>query len=121
MLGRPSERPRQPLELALGILLLMLMVLAVQSALGLVFAPRYRDFPFAPLLGASVPLLMMTTMGGQLRGGRPAAQTVAAFTLVLSAVYIVLNETFANWQALWFCAGLVVLAVTLARVRDAPG
>jgi hypothetical protein len=36
-----------------------------------------------------------------------------------SAVYIVLNEGFANWQALWFGAVLVVLAVTIDRLRDA--
>jgi hypothetical protein len=36
-------------------------------------------------------------------------------------VFIALNESFANWQALWFCAVLVAVAVTLLRLRDAPG
>ena len=119
MLGRHAQRPRQPLELALGMLLLLLVVLAVQSALGLVFDPRYRDFPFAPLLGAAVPLLIATTSEIRPMGRRPTAQTLAALTLVLAAVYILFNESFANWQAVWLCAGLVVLAVTLLRVRDA--
>jgi glucan 1,3-beta-glucosidase len=44
---------------------------------------------------------------------RLSAETVAAATLALSAIYIVFNESFANWQALWFCAGLLALAVTL--------
>ena len=48
------------------------------------------------------------------------AETVAALTLVGSAVYIVLNESFANWQALALAAALVVLALTLARAQDAP-
>jgi len=41
--------------------------------------------------------------------------------LVASAGYIVLNEGFANWQALWFCAALLGLAFILERARDAPG
>jgi hypothetical protein len=121
MLGRSPQRPRQPIELALGLFLLLLVVLALQSAFGLVFDPRYRDLPFAPLLGASIPLLLATTLGGRPRGRRPAAQTFAACTLILSTGYIVFNETFANWQAVWLCVGLVALAVTLLRVRDAPG
>jgi hypothetical protein len=52
MLGRRAARPRGPLVLSLGILLVALAVLSVQAALGLVFDARYRDFPFAPLTGA---------------------------------------------------------------------
>ena len=48
------------------------------------------------------------------------AETVAAAVLAASAVYIVLNESFANWQAVWFCAGLLGLGFILARARDAP-
>jgi glucan 1,3-beta-glucosidase len=51
---------------------------------------------------------------------QPCAETVAAATLALSAVYIVFNETLANWQALWFAAGLLVLAVSLLPERAAP-
>jgi len=119
MLGRRSQLPRRSLELAAGILLLLLVVLAVQSALGLVFDPRYRYLPFAPLLGAAVPLLLATTSLARPRGPRPAAQTFAALTLVLAGVYILFNESIANWQAVWLCAGFVVLAITLLRVRDA--
>jgi glucan 1,3-beta-glucosidase len=55
------------------------------------------------------------------KGGRPAAEKLAAGILAGSAVYIVINETVANWQALLFCAGLAMLALTLARARAAPG
>jgi hypothetical protein len=92
----------------------------VQAALGLVFDARYRDFPFAPLTGAAVPFLLIATWELRLKALRPAAETVAALTLALSATYIVLNEGLANWQALWFCAGLVALALTLLQARDAP-
>ena len=53
-------------------------------------------------------------------GKRAAAETLAAGALVVAAVYIAINETFANWQALGLCAGFVGLAVILSRVRDAP-
>jgi glucan 1,3-beta-glucosidase len=121
VLGRAADRKQETLALALGALLIVLIVLAVQAALGLVFDPRYRDFPFAPLWGATVPLLLATTMPVRLRRPDPLVQWVAAAVLVLSAVYIVVNETLANWQAVWFCGGLIVLALTLLRVRDAPG
>jgi glucan 1,3-beta-glucosidase len=48
------------------------------------------------------------------------AETVAAAVLALSAVYIVFNERFSNWQSVWFCAGLIGLAFILERARGAP-
>jgi glucan 1,3-beta-glucosidase len=121
VLGRAESRPHHPLALAIGGLMIVLLILAVQAALGLVFDPRYRDFPFAPLSGAAVPLLLTTTETLRLRAWKPVAERVAAWSLAISAVYIVFNETLANWQALWFCAGLIALALTLLRVRDGPG
>jgi hypothetical protein len=41
--------------------------------------------------------------------------------LLLCAGYIALSETFANWQSLWFCAGLIALAISLLPGRAAPG
>jgi hypothetical protein len=41
-----------------------------------------------------------------------------AVTLAVSAIYIVGNESFANWQALWFSAALFALALTLVRAQD---
>ena len=96
MLGRAGEPPRRLIPLALGLILLVTVVLSAQAALAMVFDGRYRDFPFAPLTGAAVPLLM-----------------------AVSAIYIVGNESFANWQALWFSAALFALALTLVRAQDA--
>jgi glucan 1,3-beta-glucosidase len=101
-------------------LLLLLTMLAVQAALGLVFDPRYRDFPFAPLSGAAAPFLVLLTSWPRRRDLRPAAETAAAAVLALAAVYVVCNETLANWQAVWFCAGLMALALVLLPARDAP-
>jgi exo-beta-1,3-glucanase (GH17 family) len=102
---------------ALGLALVALSVVAVQAALGLVFDPRYKDFSFAPMTAATVPFLALSLAGS--RGGpRGAAETAFAAVLAASAVYLVLNEGFANWQAMWLGAVLVGLAVTLFRVRD---
>jgi hypothetical protein len=121
VLGRRAERPRHPLGLALGVLLVVLVVLAVQAALGLVFDPRYRDFPFAPLTGAAFSFLLLVPSWPGRKDLRPTAETLAAAVVTLSAIYIVCNETLANWQAVWFCAAAMMLAVTLLPARDAPG
>jgi glucan 1,3-beta-glucosidase len=120
VLGRRAERPRELIALSLGFLLVILTVLALQAALGLVFDPRYRDFPFAPLTGAVVPFLLLSARPKR-RDLRPAAETLAAAVLAIAAVYVVCNETLANWQAVWFCAALLALAVTLLPARDVPG
>jgi exo-beta-1,3-glucanase (GH17 family) len=135
VLGRGDRRPRDLLVLALGVLLLVLGVLAVQAALGLVFDPRYRDFPFAPLAGAAVPFLLLVdkvTWWPRIWWPKaPAAEAAMAATLGASAVYVLFNEGLfneglfneglANWQAIAFAAGLIALAFTLLQARDAPG
>jgi len=97
------------------------MLLSLLTALGLVFDPRYRDFPFAPLTAAIVPLLTHSVVVRRAEGGRGAAETAAAVLLALSVIYIVPNEGFANWQSLWLCASFAALALTLWRVRGVPG
>jgi glucan 1,3-beta-glucosidase len=108
------------LPLSLAAALLVLAALSVQAALGLAFDPRYRDFPFAPLTAALAPFALMSGPL-RLRPKAPAAETAIAVTLAGAAVYIVLNEGFANWQAVWFGAALLALALTLRQARDAPG
>jgi len=122
LLGRTDWR-RDALDWALGGALVALTLLAVQAALGLVFDPRYRDIPFAPLTAGVVPFLMVQFLTRRRGGSWAAAEVVAAAVLTASAAYIVFNEKFSNWQSVWFCAGLIALAVTLAlaRARDVPG
>jgi exo-beta-1,3-glucanase (GH17 family) len=117
-LGRPAERPHAALALAGGAILVAATVLALQTALGLVFDPRYRDLTFAPITAAAIPYAIASVIGVRGRSRLGRAELVSAVTLAASAVYIVLNESFANWQALWFAGMLVVLAVTLFRLRD---
>ena len=121
LLGRREERPFELIARVTGTARLALTVLALQVALMLVFDPRYVDFPFAPLLAAALPFLVLSLGLRSDKGDRPAAETLAAAVLAGSAVYIAINETFANWQSLMLCAGLLMLAFTLVRVRDAPG
>jgi exo-beta-1,3-glucanase (GH17 family) len=116
------SRPHSPIARGGGVLLVATTVLALQTALGLVFDPRYREFEYAQLTAGVVPFAacVLFGAGGRERpanGRRGRAEIVAAVTLAGSAVYIVLNESFANWQAIWLSVMLVVLAMTLDRVR----
>ena len=100
-----------------ALLLMVVTVLAIQGALGLVFDPRYKDFQFAALTAAVVPLALLAFSGA--RGPRLGgiAELVAATVLAFAAVYLPLNETFANWQAVWTAALWLLLALTLWRAR----
>jgi exo-beta-1,3-glucanase (GH17 family) len=118
MMGARPNLPTTAIGRLCGLVLLVATILAVQTALGLVFDPRYRDFTSAPLTAAAVPFAVASFAPVRGDGGRGMAETIAAVTLAGSAVYIALSESFANWQALWFAAALVVLALTLWRLRD---
>lgn len=116
VLGRRADRPRDPLGFALGIILAVGCVVALESALGLVFDPRYRDFPFAPLTAAAMPFLVLLLIGdGESKRG--LAETVMAPALAGSAIYVAFNEGFANWQALWLCGVFLTFSVVVFRVR----
>ncbi len=119
IIGAATERAKDPLALAVGLVLMATMLLAVLTALGLVFDPRYKDFPFAPLTAAVVPFLLHTLMMPRPPGKRGMAEILSAALLALCVPYIALNESFANWQSLWTCAALLALTVSLVQVRDA--
>jgi glucan 1,3-beta-glucosidase len=123
VLGRQGERPSGLIPRGNGLALAAATVLAIQTALGLVFDPRYRDFTDAQLSAAVVPFAITMMLGAGMSGAgrtgrRSRAEAIAAVTLAGCAVYIVFNEGFVNWQALWFSAILAVLAFTLDRQRD---
>jgi glucan 1,3-beta-glucosidase len=118
VLGREPVA-HDPITYAAGACLIALTLLSVETALSLVFDPRYRDLPFAPQSGAAVSFLLLSIATPRPSGARAVAETLAAAVLAVSAVYIAFNETFANWQAVWLCAGLIGLAFILLRARDA--
>jgi glucan 1,3-beta-glucosidase len=115
-----DRRRRDAFGIVLGASLIALTLLSIETALVLVFDPRYRDLPFAPQSAATIAFLALMVSAPRPAGRRPAAETLAAAVLAVAAVYIAINETVANWQALWLCAGFVGLAVILSRARDAP-
>jgi glucan 1,3-beta-glucosidase len=119
LIGPAAGRIREPLARLTGAILIATMLLAILSALGLVFDPRYKDFPFAPLSAAIVPFLTHSLTMPRPNGARGIAELAGASLLALSACYIALNESFANWPSLWLCAAFAALAFSLARVRDA--
>jgi glucan 1,3-beta-glucosidase len=121
ILGPKKERMQNRLAVSAGLVLILTMLLAFVVALALVFDPRYRDFPFAPLTAAVVPFLVHRLAVTLPKGTRPAAETVGASVLAHSVIYILFNEGFANWQSLWVCATLAALSFSLARVRDVLG
>jgi glucan 1,3-beta-glucosidase len=121
IIGTASERSRDPLTLLIGAIVIVAMLLAILTALGLVFDPRYRDFPFAPLTAVAVPFLTHSLVMPRPGGPRGAAELAGAAVLAASVPYIVLNESLANWQSLWLCAALALLAISLFRVRDGQG
>ncbi|MGV1014182.1 MAG: beta-1,6-glucan synthase [Methyloceanibacter sp.] len=94
---------------------------AMLAGLGLVFDPRYKDFPFAPLTGPVVALAILAFFDRSVTPRPGVAEIAAAFVLTGSALFIVANQGIANWQALWFAILLIALALTVLRIRAAPG
>ncbi|WP_024507060.1 beta-1,6-glucan synthase [Bradyrhizobium sp. ARR65] len=118
LLGPRHDKRREALTLVLGAALIVTAVIACETALGFVFDPRYRDFPFASLTMAVVPFALLTVNRPQ-QGQRPIAEAVFAGLLAMSAIYIGFNEGRDNWQSLWTCAIYALFAVTLWRGRAA--
>jgi exo-beta-1,3-glucanase (GH17 family) len=122
LLGPRDGKRRTFLTVLLGLTLVVTTLIAAQTALGFVFDPRYRDFPFASLTMAVVPFAILMLNRPQ-KGVRPIAEAVFAGLLTISAVYTLLNEGRDNWQAVWTCTIYFLLAVTLwrARAEQIPG
>lgn len=96
---------------------LLIVITAISIALGLVFDPRYRDFPAAALTGPIVSLFIATLVSPPGLKRQSVAEPIAAAILAASAIYIWFNETLLNWQAGWFVALLLTLAATCLRLR----
>ena len=99
----------------LGLTLIATTLIATQSALGLVFDPRWRDFPFAALTMAVVPFWTLTLLNGPKSGVRPLAESVFSGLFAIAALYIIFNEGSHNWQAIWTGSAYFLLSKTLWR------
>jgi glucan 1,3-beta-glucosidase len=117
LLSPRESKPRPALTVLLGLTLAVATLIAAETALGFVFDPRYRDFPFASLTMAVVPFATLMLLNRPPDGVRPIAEAVFAGVLAVSALYTVFNEGPDNWQSLWTCAIYALLALTLWRAR----
>lgn len=117
LLGPREQRTGSVLTILLGAALLVTTVIGAETALGFVFDPRYKDFPFAALTMAVVPFATLMLLNRPQDGVRPIAEAVFAGVLAGSALYTIFNEGADNWQSLWTCAVYFLLAVTLWRAR----
>jgi exo-beta-1,3-glucanase (GH17 family) len=118
LLGPRDDKQRSVTTYLLGLALVVSAVIGSETALGFVFDPRYRDFPFAALTMAVVPFAFLTLNRPQ-DGQRPIAEAVFAGLLLISAIFTGFNEGKDNWQSLWTCAIYALFALTLWRARAA--
>jgi exo-beta-1,3-glucanase (GH17 family) len=119
LLGPRDDRAGSVLAVLLGAALVVTTLIGTETALGFVFDPRYKDFPFAALTMAVVPFSTLMLLNRPQQGVRPIAEAVFAGLLAGAAFYTVFNEGPDNWQSLWTCAVYFLLAVTLWRARAA--
>lgn len=119
LIGPRPGRTGSVLTVMLGITLLVTTLIAAETALGFVFDPRYRDFPFAALSMAVAPFWALAWLNRPLTGVRPIAESAFAGLLIIAAVYIGFNEGPKNWQSLWTCVVYAMLGITLWRARAA--
>lgn len=110
LFGRRGNATR--LELWLAGLAAATAVLSMFFALGLVFDPRYREFPTATLVGAVSGLVLMSLLAR--RGGYILGERVFAVLLAASTVSIVIQERIENWEALSLAGVMIMLAGVLA-------
>ena len=119
LLGPRPGRTKSVSTALLGIALLVTTLIGTETALGFVFDPRYRDFPFAALSMAVVPFAALTLVNRPQSGVRPIAEAVFGALLMGSALYIGFNEGPDNWQSLWTCAIYLLFGITLWQARGA--
>src|SRR5258707_3276482 len=92
LLGPRDGRAGSALTMILGVALVVTTLIGAETALGFVFDPRYRDFPFAALTMAVVAVSVLMLLNRPQDGVRPIAETVFAGLLAGSLLYIVPSE-----------------------------
>jgi exo-beta-1,3-glucanase (GH17 family) len=113
---RAGRTPSWP-ALLFGWTLTVAILVATETALGLVFDPRSRDFPFASLTMFVVPIGIVTLLNPRKSDTRRVAEAVFACLFVSSALFIFFNEGVRNWQSLWTSAAFLLLGISLAPPR----
>ena len=119
LIGPRQDRTRSIPATILGFTWIVIILIATETALSLVFDARWRDFPFASLTMAVVPIWILANLNRPKSGPRPIAEAVFTGLFVIAAIYVVFNEGIDNWQALWTAAAYVLLGATLYQARSA--
>jgi glucan 1,3-beta-glucosidase len=109
------------IQVILAALFAATVVAAIHVALGLVFDPRYKDFPLAALTGPVIALAVLAFADRTQAFAPGMPERVAAALLAGSALFVVGNEGLANWQALIFAGLLLLLALNCLKAEAAPG
>lgn len=117
LLGPKDCRTPSGLAVMHGLVLIVTTLIGAETALGFVFDPREKDFPFAALTMAVVPFAAMALLNRPKKGIRPMAESIFAAVLLGAAICAALSEGPDNWQSLWTCAAYILLAVTLWGAR----
>jgi exo-beta-1,3-glucanase (GH17 family) len=118
LIGPRDSRTQSVPTMVLGFTLTVTTLIAAETALALVFDPRWRDFPFAGLTMAVVPFWTLTLLNRAKSGTRPFAEALFAGLFAVVALYITFNEGSQNWQALWTSAACLLLGATLWQARS---
>jgi len=121
LIGPRESRTLSLPTIVLGSVLTVTTLIAAETALGLVFDARWRDFPFASLTMAVVPFWTLSLLNRPKSGTRPIAETVFACLLGAAALYSTFNEGADNWQSLWTSAAYFLLGTTLWQARSVAG
>jgi len=113
LVGPREGWPRSLPALVLGFVLMAATLVTVEIALGLVFDPRSRDFPFAGVTMAAVPVWTVALLYRRKSDVGVTAEAVFAGLLVAAALFLVLNEGIHNWQSLWTAAAFLLFSAAL--------
>jgi exo-beta-1,3-glucanase (GH17 family) len=113
LIGAREDRARSLPALVLGGVLVITTLVATETALALVFDPRGRDFAFAGLTMAVMPLWAVALLNRRRSGISQVAEATFAYLFVAAALCIALNEGPRNWQSLWTSAAYVLLGAAL--------
>jgi exo-beta-1,3-glucanase (GH17 family) len=119
LIGPREMRTRSLPALLLGAVLLVTVLVAAESALGLMFDPRSRDFPFASLTMAAVPIWAVTLLNRRKLAVCVRSEAVFATLFATAALYVLLSEGIQNWQSSWSAAAFFLLGAALWRSRSA--
>jgi glucan 1,3-beta-glucosidase len=118
LIGPRESRTLSFPTMVLGFTLTVTTLIAAETALGFMFDPRWRDFPFAGLTMAVVPFWTLTLLNRPKSGMRPIAEAAFAGLFTFAALYTPFNEGFHNWQSLWTSAAYFLLGTTLWQARS---